>query len=231
MPIEADKLIYTPIYNGGSLPHCDRYGYQGVGIAHDSTGKLYLYVEAWNKYIPTTFVQFEDFATSKVHTEYQTATTYGDNVWLIASNSNGRHTNTFSVLKAEQNGTMSYSRIDLGGTCFIQGLYCNFSSEYNGKLIVYYSDHYQRCMVYETKDGGTTWNKVTEDIISAANRHENVIAAGFVTDDIGYISYEYVGDEQPGTRTYITVDGGRTWKPWGGNSCFRYTSKGLWRSG
>ncbi len=214
-PIEADKLIYTPIYNGGSLPHCDRYGYQGVGIAHDSTGKLYLYVEAWNKYIPTTFVQFEDFATSKVHTEYQTATTYGDNVWLIASNSNGQHTNTFSVLKADQNGTMSYSRIDLGGTYFIQGLYCNFSSEYNGKLIVYYSDHYQRCMVYETKDGGTTWNKVTGDIISAANRHENVIAAGFVTDDIGYISYEYVGDEQPGTRTYITVDGGRTWNPWG----------------
>ena len=214
-PIEADKLSYTPIYNGGSLPHCDRYGYQGVGIAHDSTGKLYLYVEAWNKYIPTTFVQFEDFATSKVHTEYQTATTYGDNVWLIASNSNGRHTNTFSVLKVDQNETMSYSRIDLGGTYFIQGLYCNFSSAYNGKLIVYYSDHYQRCMVYETKDGGTTWNKVTGDIISAANRHENVIAAGFVTDDIGYISYEYVGDEQPGTRTYITVDGGRTWKPWG----------------
>ena len=214
-PIEADKLIYTPIYNGGSLPHCDRYGYQGVGIAHDSTGKLYLYVEAWNKYIPTTFVQFEDFAYSKVHTSYQTAATYGDYVWLIASNGSGRNTSTFSVLKADQNGIMSYGRIDLGGTHLIQGLYCNFSSEYHGKLIVYYSDHYQRCMVYETKDGGTTWHKVTGDIISAANRHENVIAAGFVTDDIGYISYEYVGDEQPGVRTYITVDGGKTWKPWG----------------
>ena len=211
--VEADKLTYTSVYNG-KLPNGDSFGYQGVKIAHDSTGKLYLYVEAWNKYIPTTFVQFEDFASSMIHTEYQTAATYGDYVWLIASNGNGRNTSTFSVLKADQNGTMSYGQIDLGGTYFIQGLYCDFSSKQNGKLIVYYSDQYQKCMIYETQDGGATWNKVIGDVTSAANRHETVIAAGFVTNDIGFVSYRYVGEEQPGVRTYITVDGGRTWKPW-----------------
>ena len=211
--VEADKLTYTSVYNG-KLPNGDSFGYQGVKIAHDSTGKLYLYVEAWNKYIPTTFVQFEDFASSMIHTEYQTAATYGDYVWLIASNGNGRNTSTFSVLKADQNGTMSYGQIDLGGTYFIQGLYCDFSSKQTGKLIVYYSDQYQKCMIYETQDGGATWNKVIGDVTSAANRHETVIAAGFVTNDIGFVSYRYVGEEQPGVRTYITVDGGRTWKPW-----------------
>ena len=210
--VEADQLTYTPICNGNLPNEGDMFGYQGVKIAHDSTGKLYLYVEAWNKYVSTTFMQFEDFATSKVHTEYQTADTYGDYVWLITSNGNGRHTSTFSVLKADQAGKMSYGRIDLGGTYFIQGLYCNFSSEYNGKLIIYYSDHYQRCMVYETKDGGETWNKVIGDIISGTNWHKTVTAAGFVTDEIGFVSYGYIGTEQPGMRTYITIDGGKTWK-------------------
>lgn len=213
--VEADQLTYTPICNGNLPNEGDMFGYQGVKIAHDSTGKLYLYVEAWNKYVSTTFMQFEDFATSKVHTEYQTADTYGDYVWLITSNGNGRHTSTFSVLKADQTGKMSYGRIDLGGTYFIQGLYCNFSSEYNGKLIIYYSDHYQRCMVYETKDGGETWNKVIGDIISGTNWHKTVTAAGFVTDEIGFVSYGYIGTEQPGMRTYITIDGGKTWKPSG----------------
>ncbi len=209
--VEADKLTYATICNG-KLPNGEMFGQKGIGIAHDSTGKLYLYVEAWNKYIPTTFVQFEDFASTEVHTEYQTAATYGNYAWLIASNGNGASTKTLSVLKVDKNGTMSYGQIDLGGTRSVQGLYCDFSSEQNGKLIVYFSDQYQRCMVYETKDGGATWNKVVGDITSAANRHETVMAAGFVTNDIGFVSYRYVGEEQPGMRTYLTVDGGKTWK-------------------
>ncbi len=209
--VEADKLTYTTICTA-TLPNGEVFGQKGVGIAHDSTGKLYLYVEAWNKYIPTTFVQFEDFASTEVHTEYQTATTYGNYAWLLASNGSGSKTKSLSVLKVDKNGTMSYGQIDLGGTRFIQGLYCDFSSEQNGKLIVYYSDQYQRCMVYETKDGGATWNKVVGDITSAANHHETVMAAGFVTNDIGFVSYGYVGEEQPSMRTYLTIDGGETWK-------------------
>ena len=213
-PIEVDKLTYVPIHHGDSLTNGDRFGYQGVSIAHDSTGKLYLYVEAWNKYIPTTFAQFEDYSKPYPNTDYQTAATYGDYAWLIASNGSGRQTKSLSVLKTDVNGTSSYGHIDLGASYYIEGLYCSFSSEQKGKLIINYSEQYHRCIVYETENGGTTWNRVTEDIISAGNPRENIIAAGFVSENIGYISYRYVGDEQPGVRTYITVDGGKTWKPW-----------------
>ena len=213
-PVEIEKLTYTPIYNGGSLTNGDQFGYQGVSIAHDSTGKLYLYVEAWNKYIPTTFAHFEDYSKPYPNTDYQTATTYGNYAWLIASNGSGRQTKSLSVLKTDVNGTSSYGHIDLGASYYIEGLYCSFSSEQHGKLIINYSEQYHRCMVYETENGGATWNRVTEDIISAGNRHESIIAAGFVSDNIGYISYEYFGELQPNVRTYITTDGGKTWKSW-----------------
>ncbi len=211
--VDATKLTYTQIYHG-SLANGETFAPQGVGIAHDKTGKLYLHIAEWNAYFPTAFSQFEDFASDQIHTDYQTATVYGDFAWLVASNGNGRKTSTLSVVRLDRSGSPTYGQITLGQTRDLLGLFLTFTDEQNGKLIVSYSEQYQRCMVYETADGGVTWKQLGGQVPVSENRHENMVAANFATDRIGFISYGYVGEEQPSNRTYLTVDGGITWKRW-----------------
>ena len=66
-------------------------------------------------------------------------------------------------------------------------------------------------VVFETKDGGSTWNKVNGQTISSERWNEYFCGADFVTETIGFVSFRARGQSLPGYQTYITVDGGRTW--------------------
>ncbi len=211
--VDASELTYTQIYHG-SLANGESFAPQGVGIAHDKTGKLYLYIEDWNAYLPTAFVQFEDFASDQIHTTYQTATVCDDYAWLIAPNGSGRQTQTLSVVRLDRSGNTAYGQIDLGQVRFLQSLYLTFTDAQNGKLIVSYSEQFQKCIVYETSDGGITWKQLGTQTLTSGNQHESILAGGFATNEIGFVSYRYFGEEQPAGRTYLTVDGGITWKTW-----------------
>ncbi len=212
-PVDPHLLNYTGIYQGKSA-NGETFGYAGVDLAHDSTGKLYLHIPAWNQYIETSYHQYGSLETDAVRTEYQTAAVCGDYAWLIVSNGNGSNTSRLSVMRTDRQGNHIYGQIDFSVSLYLQGLYCHFDSANDGKLIVYESDQYQRCTVYETTDGGQTWNFVAGSTVSSDNSHESVRSAGFVNNQVGFVSYRYFATEQPADRTYLTFDGGKTWNKW-----------------
>ncbi len=211
--LDPSTLHYTQIYHGTPVGE-QKFSDQGVAIGHDTKGKLYLYIKAWGQYIPTAFAQFEGYALENTNTTYQTATVFENYAWLVASGTSGAMTDQLSVLKITSEGATTYGSIDLGQTRNIQGLYLSFHNASCGKLIISYSEQYQKCTVYETDDGGITWKVVSTGEIFCNNGHERVIAAGFADQNIGLISYSYSAEEQPYTRTYLTFDGGKTWSKW-----------------
>ena len=208
--IDASTLKYTDVYK--AITSTSKYfGYTGVSIAHDSTGKLYMFVKPWNKYIATPFAQFEDYASELTATRYQTTAAYGNYAWLIASNGNGDFTDTLSVLKTDANSNFSYGTISLGEKRNIQNIVCSFIDENNGKVVICYSEENLNIVVFETKNGGSTWNKVDGQPISSERWNEYFCGADFVTQTIGFVSFRARGQSLPGYQTYITVDGGKTW--------------------
>lgn len=67
--------------------------------------------------------------------------------------------------------------------------------------------------VLKTADGGVTWAKAGDDSnLKTDSWHEWVDFAKFVSDNEGMVSYSYYGHEEMCDRTFVTIDGGKTWK-------------------
>ena len=66
--------------------------------------------------------------------------------------------------------------------------------------------------MFETTDGGKSWNQISTNTFTfCTSDHINIIK--FVSPNVGIISFRYVNIEDLCERTYLTLDGGLTWKP------------------
>jgi photosystem II stability/assembly factor-like uncharacterized protein len=61
--------------------------------------------------------------------------------------------------------------------------------------------------IAKTIDGGTTWDELPLPVMTSANKVYPAIGVGFITEHVGWIS-----PEDPTLPTYVTADGGKTWK-------------------
>ena len=58
-----------------------------------------------------------------------------------------------------------------------------------------------------------TWAKAGDDSnLKTDSWHEWVDFAKFVSENEGMVSYSYYGYEEMCDRTFVTIDGGKTWK-------------------
>lgn len=64
---------------------------------------------------------------------------------------------------------------------------------------------------YETYDGSKTWKGNLTQVNSACI-HESPYITKFISKDVGIVCYNYHINEDLCDRTYMTTDGGKTWK-------------------
>lgn len=216
LSVNPADLVYYPVVQ--SEVDGKAYGYQGVSIAHDRKGNLYLYVDGWDTFVKTPFKQYVNYAEETVNLASQTAAVCGDYVWLIAPNQKSLH--SLSIVRIDKYGNQIIGCLELNGITSIGNLTCHFSNEKDGKLMFSYYDgklNYYLCL-YQTNDGGTTWFPINPEAlphsIGNAGTAEDYRAMGFVSDQIGFVSLCYKYYEDPSSRTWLTFDGGETWIQW-----------------
>jgi len=219
--IDASALVYHSIAQSTAknIPH----GQVGVDIAHDRSGTLYLHVEAWDAYIKTPLKQYTDYSRDGIAMERHTAAVCGDTVWLIAGTQPlytfSQGMSSFSMLSLTRDGGMQTWTAELGQTVHPLNLSLYFSDTQNGKLLVVHKEQLDyQLLLFETHDGGRTWSRVQSASLpvsyGSAELARPFAAIGFVSDLVGFASIEYWAEIEPETRTYLTFDGGKTWKKW-----------------
>ena len=65
-------------------------------------------------------------------------------------------------------------------------------------------------IMFETTDGGKSWNQIATYTFYATARYVEIFK--FISPQVGIISFRYNCTEDLCERTYLTVDGGLTWK-------------------
>ena len=91
-------------------------------------------------------------------------------------------------------------------------LFYNFTNEYDGYAFVlrdYPNAHLE--LLLKTADGGISWKVQEFECGLDAYWKENVICAKMVDEKVGLIAARYYASDDFSARTYITVDGGKTW--------------------
>ena len=218
---DASSPVYHSIAQSTAknVPH----GQVGVDIAHDRAGILYLHVEDWDAYIKTPLKQYTDYSRDGIDMERHTAAVCGDTVWLIAGTQPlytfSQGMSSFSMLSLTRDGGIQTWTAELGQTVHPRKLSLYFSDAQNGKLLVVHEEQLDyQLLLFETHDGGRTWSCVQSDSLpvsyGGAKQARPFAAIGFVSDLIGFASIEYWAEIEPETRTYLTFDGGKTWKKW-----------------
>ena len=98
-------------------------------------------------------------------------------------------------------------------------IYCGFTSEHNGYVIIFHMEGYsvspmddiELACILKTVDGGKTWDKTEYSDFRVSNGREYISAACFFTGDVGFFTARYTNSDHFGPRTYWTVNGGETW--------------------
>ena len=98
-------------------------------------------------------------------------------------------------------------------------IYCGFTSEQNGYVIIFHMEGYavspmddiKLACVLRTADGGKTWDKTEYSDFRVSNSREHILAACFFTENVGFFTARQTNTDHFGPRTYWTVNGGETW--------------------
>lgn len=80
---------------------------------------------------------------------------------------------------------------------------------------MFFTDNYatRHLVVLKTTDGGKTWERAGDDSnLAVGNWHEYPLISKFINDDEGMVGFTYYSDEDLCDRTFVTTDGGKTWK-------------------
>ena len=220
--LDPSSLIYHPITQSGY--NNVAYGYTGVGVAHDDAGTLYLHVRDWDAYLKTPFKQYYYYSYDTIYMPLHTAAVYGDTAYLVAGTSpstgDSPVVSSLAMASITLDGEVKTWTVELGQKLEIRGMSLHFSDERNGKLLITHTqliDHH--LLLLQTNDGGLTWNAVQSDSLpvsyGGAKLAPDFCAYGFVTDQIGFASIHYYYDPiEPEGHTYLTFDGGKTWRKW-----------------
>ena len=91
-------------------------------------------------------------------------------------------------------------------------LFYNFINEYDGYAFVFGEDSCTHLKLFlKTSDGGISWKVQDFECGLDTSWKEEVICAKMVDESVGLIAAGYHSDDDFSDRTYITVDGGKTW--------------------
>ena len=90
--------------------------------------------------------------------------------------------------------------------------YCNFIDEQTGYLFLFSDSEIKPIEFLKTSDGGITWIMQPLENIPSLYWKADVICAKMLNENVGIISGQHWADDNMSERTYVTTDGGITWK-------------------
>lgn len=168
-----------------------------------STGNIYA-VWALNTFL----------LSGATHIAYLESATCGQYAWIFNCRAQG-----ITLYKLSASGQMEvYENIyseDIGFT-EMTFAFANFNDEKNGCLFFWRDDCYTSgwpIQFLKTLDGGKSWEMIKpENPLSAGNGKHYPEFAKFLTEDIGIFTYRYEYGPSDCGKTYVTSDGGKTWK-------------------
>ena len=149
-------------------------------------------------------------ATSTV---YLKSTTCGQYAWIFNCCAKG-----ITLYKLSASGQMEvYENIYPEDIQFTEMTFAfaSFCNETNGYLFFWRDDCYTEgwpIQFLRTSDGGKSWEMIKPENAPSAGHGKNYPElAKFLTKDIGIVTYRHDDPSDCG-RTYVTTDGGETWK-------------------
>ena len=148
------------------------------------------------------------------YTAYLESVTYGQNAWIFNFRAQG-----ITLYKLSVSGEMEiYENIypeDVGFT-EMTFAFASFTNENHGYIFFWRDDCYMEgwpIQFLKTLDGGKTWEMIqSNDSTSAGDGEYYPELAKFLNEDIGIVTYRYEYGPSDCGQTYITSDGGKTWK-------------------
>ena len=106
---------------------------------------------------------------------------------------------TLFYITTFQDGTECKTSISLSEGIRTPDIYCGFTSEQNGQVIIFNMEGYavsplddiKLACVLRTADGGKTWDKTEYSDFAVSNSREYISAACFFTENIGFFTARY----------------------------------------
>lgn len=211
---EQERYCFTKITsNINAVP--DSHFDSGISIGLDrQTRQLLLSVACWNQILDTPFYQIGNLLG--VDTSCHTAFTVREHAWLFAASGMNSITDTVESVKVahfiKDCEEPEIGLVQLGTSISVQNMYSSFIDESTGFLLVFDGLDIFELHLYKTTDGGKSWFPIKSDSpIAAPYWREKPCAGGFVTENFGYVAFQYSGGVNFAERTYYTEDGGTTW--------------------
>ncbi len=124
------------------------------------------------------------------------------------------------IYKFSQDGNCTQiSNISLPDKVVAHDMYCNFIDKNNGFLFVFHeyeevlhATGTEAMLLYKTDDGGKTWTPQQCDKELFLSLRESAVFAKFINEEVGFVSGTYGFSDFIEGRSYVTIDGGKTWQ-------------------
>ena len=197
-------------------------GFETLSLCCMKDGSTKACVAGWGKEyeLPSMFVSDPEDSLSRTIRAYF----LGDSIYITNIEKTGDAT---AVIKSAKLSKNSDKAVCGNTNVELNCVYLDdepFSFEWQSAWLSFYEDDHgalflgdnyltRHLTVLKTADGGVTWEKAGDDSnLKTDSWHEWVDFAKFVSDNEGMVSYSYYGHEEMCDRTFVTIDGGKTWK-------------------
>lgn len=174
--------------------------------------KFCVYIQEWDEYRIFPFNYAYENLVNCVNI-------YENNGILLNENYNETDTLNVLLFSKENNEIVEYN-ITLDRTVWLIGLFCGFTDENNGYIFVFEDVNdftavggNRLAFLFKTQDGGETWSETTINNSPIVSGSDCTSLAEFIDENVGIISCRYSRAEDLCVRTFLTVDGGKTWEP------------------
>ncbi len=199
----------TPVGEDMTLP---------VSYAEDADGHPILYITAWEEYVKLPPV-LED---TDRHWRVCSAALSSDSSGIFVASVWGV-TDSVTVIRFRRDGTCTQTTVTFPEEYGVTGLLCNFISDTCGFLFVervYYENPTlmsakgtDAVMLYKTTDGGASFEAIQSEEPLCVSQAEPATFAKFLDESVGVVSGRYGATDSLSARTWLTLDGGKTWEP------------------
>ena len=189
-----------------------------------SDGTLKAHIKEWDKeyVVPSSFVAASD---DKVNQNFD-ATFADDIVYITNIIETGDTLLTINTAKISKNSGEVVCGTDTTEVKCVYDVDGTKLSGFDGSIravsfyeedhgAMFFTDNYatRHLVVLKTTDGGKTWERAGDDSnLAVGNWHEYPLISKFINDDEGMVGFTYYSDEDLCDRTFVTTDGGKTWK-------------------
>ncbi len=189
-----------------------------VSYAVDADECPILYITAWEEYVKLPPVLEE----TDCYWRRCSAALSSDSSGIFAVSERGV-TDSLTVTRFQRDGTCSQTTVTFPTEYGVTGLFCNFISDTDGFLFVervYYENPTlmgaqgtHALMLYKTIDGGASFEAVNLEAPLCVSYTESPLFAKFLDESVGVVSGRYWVTDSLSARTWLTLDGGKTWEP------------------